>query len=137
VRLHAKAGYPGSSSLDFAAVALLAAAGLCGCMEVELRSAMSKVQLRYLRLTEAFETGSNFGARDAASELRKALQAPEISRTSPYAKDEEYQRLLREAVEETERIGAAAKRFDREALGKMQVEISARCDACHKRFRTP
>jgi hypothetical protein len=98
---------------------------------------MTGVQERYVRLTQMLESGSNFGARDAALALRKALESPPVARESPYAADTEYQQLLREAVESAERVRTVAKRFDGSALEGMRTEVSARCDACHKKFRRP
>ncbi len=124
-------------STDPILLAVLSSALLSGCGAINLRKAMTGVEERYVRLTQMLESGSNFGARDAALALRKALESPPVARESPYAADPEYQQLLREAVESAERVRTVAKRFDSSALEGMRTEVSARCDACHKKFRRP
>jgi cytochrome c556 len=114
-------------------------AGLCasaaGCGEIALREAMTRVQASYVALTGEIEKGSNFKLRDAALELRKALQDPAVTSRSPYAADPRYQRLLREIWDATDKLRRAAQRFDSEAMGSIRAEVSAGCDRCHEAFR--
>lgn len=107
-----------------------------GCGSISLREAMDRVQKQYVRLNHELEAGSSFGARDAARGLREALEARAVARESPYAGDAEFQRLLGEAVAATEEVEQVARKFDTAALAGLRSGVSARCDACHARFRS-
>ncbi|HZN57592.1 MAG TPA: hypothetical protein VFD71_05900, partial [Planctomycetota bacterium] len=112
-----------------------AAAMLAGCATIGLRCAMANVQRRYVELTRTLEAGGNFASRDAAIELRRALEARAVAVDSPYAGEPEYRRLLQEAVQSTDEVRKVAERFDREALSTLRSRVSVHCDACHSKYR--
>ena len=119
----------------FTAADLLGPSLLAACAQISLREAMDQVQRKYVVLLDEFEKGSNFETRDAARELSSALRKPEITKESPQANDLEFHRLLQEALDTSERIQEKAAQFDSESLLKMRSEVSARCQACHEKFR--
>ncbi|MBI4600469.1 MAG: hypothetical protein HY721_00775 [Planctomycetes bacterium] len=117
------------------ALAAILALALGGCAQIALRSAMDRVQRRAKHLSDELERGDNFRVREAALDLRAAFEARAVKVDSPHAPDPEYQRLLAEAVRLTDEVEAAARKFDKRALGDLRSRISARCDACHEVFR--
>jgi len=114
---------------------LLAAMAASSCAEIRLRDAMDVVQLRHHRLQEKLRAGKSFESRDAAMELKRALEAPAVSERSPFAGNAEYERLLKEAIATAERVRQAAQRFEPGALDGLTSEVNAACDACHSTFR--
>jgi uncharacterized UPF0160 family protein len=113
----------------------LGLASALGCAQITLREAMGRVQEEYVHTVEVIEEGSNLDARDAARELREALQNPAIGKNSPQAADPEFQRLLRDAMEAVDAVQKRARSFDAAQLLASRSEISLRCQACHDRFR--
>ncbi len=117
------------------ALSIALVATLCGCSEVRLREAMGIVQERYEDLQQKLEAGSNFASRDASIALERALEAPEISKRSPFADDPEFERLLNSAIASTQEVRKVAQKFNREALTGLRGQITSQCDACHKVYR--
>jgi cytochrome c556 len=96
---------------------------------------MGRVQRHYNVLFREIERDQNFATRDAARDLQRALDDPAVRERAPDAADPEFQDLLRQARAAVDEVRKGAEHFDNEALVKARGEVSARCQACHERFR--
>ena len=88
-----------------------------------------------LRRSVLAKRGENFAARDAARDLQRALDDPAVRARAPDAADPEFQDLLREARAAVDGVRKGAEHFDNDALLRARGEVSARCQACHEKFR--
>lgn len=110
---------------------------ITGCAEIQLRDAMESVQKRHQRLQERLRQGKSFESREAALDLRRALEAPAVAKHSPFSGNPDYEALLQAAIGTTERVRQVAGQFEPGLLGDLAREVSSSCDACHQAFRQP
>lgn len=112
---------------------------LPSCAQITLREAMQDVQKNYVQLARTLEAGlhepKNFEARRRARDLREALMSPAIRTGHAFATEEDFQRLLAEALDAVDQVSVQAKRFDAYELWSTRDNISYRCQDCHDVYR--
>ncbi len=100
---------------------------------------MQDVQNKYITLTQTLETGleepKNFEARRRADDLRAALENPTIRTGHRFAREEQFQMLLAEAIDAVEKVNIEANGFDPYELWSVRDNISYRCQDCHDVYR--